>query len=223
LRVPRTWMGKFDCKPRVLIPRQESGFHSAVWNWALLILFMSTRFCSFWHPPCPSYQTHSKERKARSARDREKERKKERVAKSATFAYEGVLGGSVTSVSVNRWWKLELGCCVLRLRSSSSTRSRSLWGFFSVVICFSVVNFLLLSVGLCCDIWPELEVYAAESLGVWAKKEGNACERERESQREFLCFFFCIFGIWVPGVAATWRRQPEEEIVNFVHCDQDTH
>ncbi len=112
-------------------------------------------------------------------------------------------GGSVTSVSVNRWWNLELGCCVLRLRSSSTTTttttgSRSLWGF-SVVIWFSVVNFLLLSVGLCCEIWPELEVCAAEILGVWVKKEGNACvrERERESQREFLCFF--LFHFWNKG------------------------
>jgi hypothetical protein len=64
------------------------------------------------------------------------------------------------------------------------------------------VNFLLLSVGLCCEIWPELEVCAAESLGV-SEEEGNArarvcvCERERDRVKESFCVFF--FHFWIKG------------------------
>jgi hypothetical protein len=62
------------------------------------------------------------------------------------------------------------------------------------------VNFLLLSVGLCCEIWPQLEVCAAESLGV-SEEEGKprarVCVRERERDREskrVFVFSFFTFG-----------------------------
>ncbi len=63
----------------------------------------------------------------------------------------------------------------------------------------------------------------------WRRRGMRERERERESKRVFVFFFSLLEQrldqrrIWVPGEAATRRRQPKEEIVNFVHCDQDTH